>query len=239
MNPASGLLEVELELSYEVSENPGCYEIQRTEGKPLGDAADFFSFRGAYFFFHVWNFSMVLVQIEVFCLLLFTISESVVIFALNEGVQMKNGSDETMSTTNKCNDRELILRHMEALGRSLGILCDCFLARANDNDDDPLWKKFYRTQMCCYLIAKKDLKVTEPEGDMVHDLIRDCWADVKDYMENSAFGPVSNVDQWFKTIRIDFPLDIFDPDCTFFRQDVFSMCQKDTEKRQDGEAVPF
>ena len=179
------------------------------------------------------------VQIEVFCLLLFTIYKSVVIFALNEGVQMKNGSDETMSTTNKCNDRELILRHMEALGRSLGILCDCFLARANDNDDDPLWKKFYRTQMCCYLIAKKDLKVTEPEGDMVHDLIRDCWADVKDYMENSAFGPVSNVDQWFKTIRIDFPLDIFDPDCTFFHQDVFSMCQKDTEKRQDGEAVPF
>ena len=156
-----------------------------------------------------------------------------------EGDRMDNSSDNTRNKDCNCHDKELFLKHMNMLSRSLGILCDCFLARANDCDDDPLWKKFYRIQMSIYLIAKKNLEISEPEGDMVHDLIRDSWLDVKNYMQNSKFGPISNVEQWFKTIRIDFPLDIFDPCCTFFPQQVFVMCQKDTEKEKKDEAVPF
>ena len=131
-------------------------------------------------------------------------------------------------------EAEMLMHHMMMLGKSLSMLCDCFLARAHDEDEDPLWKRFYRIQMTSYLIAKRNLEVSAPEGDMVHDLIRDCWADVKDYMENSKFGPISNVDQWFKTIRIDFPLDVFDPKCTFFHPDVLLMCQKDTENKGIG-----
>lgn len=156
-----------------------------------------------------------------------------------EGDRMDNSSDKTRNNIQNCPDRELFLQHMNMLSRSLSVLCDCFLARAHDCDEDPLWKKFYRTQMSIYLIAKKNLEVSEPEGDMVHDLIRDCWNDVKDYMENSKFGPISNIEQWFKTIRIDFPLDIFDPSCAFFPQKVYMMCQKDTEKEDKGKAVPF
>ena len=149
-----------------------------------------------------------------------------------------------MGCSDKSNtEKEIaIIRHLEQLRCAMNMLCECFLVRAKDMDEDPLWRKFYRIQMSSYLCAKRNLDVSAPEGDMVHDLIRCVWEDdVKDYMENSKFGPISNVDQWFRTIRIDFPLDPFDPDCAFFSANagpmVFSLCQKDTEKAVDGAAV--
>ena len=42
---------------------------------------------------------------------------------------------------------------------------------------------------------------------MVHDLIRDVWEDVRSYMDSTPFGPIENQDQWFRTIRVDFPWD--------------------------------
>ena len=123
----------------------------------------------------------------------------------------------------ECNsdiDRQLV-KHMKNMRDALLTLCDCFLVRANDNDDDPLWKRFYNIQMTSYLVSKRNLDVSAPEGDMVHDLIRDTWQSVKTSMQTSQFGPISNVDQWFKTIRIDFPIDPFDPKCTFFHQEIY------------------
>ena len=132
-------------------------------------------------------------------------------------------------------------KHMKNMRNALLVLCDCFLVRAHDNDDDPLWKRFYSIQMSSYLISKRNLEVSAPEGDMVHDLIRDTWTDVKRYMENSQFGPISNVDQWFKTISIDFPIDPFDEKCTFYRQEIYylspSMGQNVTKKADDAKAV--
>jgi len=147
-----------------------------------------------------------------------------------EPAQM-NGKDNEKKSRGDCRD---LLRHMEMIGSSLQMLCECFLRRAHDADQDPLWHRFYTIQMSSYLIGKKNLEVSPPEGDMVHDLIRDCWMDIKDYMENSKFGPVSNVDQWFKTIRIDFPLDPFDPDCTFFSSWPTLVCQNETKKESLG-----
>ena len=123
----------------------------------------------------------------------------------------------------ECNsdiDRQLV-KHMKNMRDALLTLCDCFLVRAKDNDDDPLWKRFYNIQMTSYLVSKRNLDVSAPEGDMVHDLIRDTWQSVKTSMQTSQFGPISNVDQWFKTIRIDFPIDPFDPKCTFFHQEIY------------------
>ena len=91
--------------------------------------------------------------------------------------------------------------------------------------------------MCSYLISKTNLDVSEPEGDMVHDLIRDTWLEIKDYMENSAFGPVSNPDKWFRTIRIDFPVDPFDSCCSFFRGEMHLVCQNDTDKKAKTKTV--
>lgn len=130
-------------------------------------------------------------------------------------------------------DKEFI-EHMKTMRDALLALCDCFLIRANDKDEDPLWKRFYKIQMSSYLISKHNLEVSPPEGDMVHDLIRDTWEEVKQSMETSKFGPISNVDHWFKTIRIDFPIDPFDQNCTFFRQEIYylspSMGQNATKK---------
>ena len=150
-----------------------------------------------------------------------------------------------MGCTFKSNDRKEfndVLRHLESLRCAMETLCECFLMRAKDNDEDPLWRRFYRIQMSSYLCCKKNLEVSAPEGDMVHDLIRGVWEDdVKDYMENSKFGPISNVDQWFKTIRIDFPVDPFDPECAFFRgsfgPEPLTLCQKDAQKEDPAEAV--
>ena len=150
-----------------------------------------------------------------------------------------------MGCTFKSNDRkefDEVLRHLESLRCAMETLCECFLMRAKDNDEDPLWRRFYRIQMSSYLCCTKNLEVSAPEGDMVHDLIRGVWEDdVKDYMENSKFGPISNVDQWFKTIRIDFPVDPFDPECAFFRGSfgpaALTLCQKDAQKEVPAEAV--
>ena len=119
-----------------------------------------------------------------------------------------------MKLTTKLNEkkvekqRALVLKRMGLVGSALFALCDSFLVRAGDDDNDPMWIKFYEIQMSIYLLGKKNLEVTPPEGDMVHDLIKDVWTDVKAYMEKSPFGPIENVDQWFKTIQIDFPWDI-------------------------------
>ncbi len=127
-----------------------------------------------------------------------------------------------------------VLKQMENLRNAIGMLCESFLVRSNDDDQDPMWHRFYRIQMCSYLISKRNLSVSAPEGDMVHDLIRDTWLEVKEYMEKSKFGPISNVDQWFKTIHIDFPVDPCDPECTFFDQSfsqkIYVLSQNDTKK---------
>ena len=143
----------------------------------------------------------------------------------------------------ECNsdiDKQLV-KHMKNMRDALLTLCDCFLVRAKDNDDDPLWKRFYNIQMTSYLVSKRNLDVSAPEGDMVHDLIRDTWQSVKSSIQASQFGPISNVDQWFKTIRIDFPVDPFDPECAFFRGSfgpaALTLCQKDAQKEVPAEAV--
>lgn len=103
--------------------------------------------------------------------------------------------------------RALVLKRMSLVRSALYALCDSFLMRSGDSDDDPRWVRFYEIQMSMYLLGKKNLEVSPPEGDMVHDLIRDVWEDVRSYMDSTPFGPIENQDQWFRTIRVDFPWD--------------------------------
>lgn len=151
---------------------------------------------------------------------------------LRKGSEMKTHTERDI-----LNDFDAHVKQISCMVRRVGIvkaamdlLCDSFLARANDNDIDPLWKRFYHVQMTSYIIEKKNIEITPPEGDMVHDLIRDAWIDVKDYMENSKFGPIENLDQWFKTIHIDFPVD--ENDTLSFFDDAFEtmLCQNDAKK---------
>lgn len=101
----------------------------------------------------------------------------------------------------------LVLGRLSLVRSALCALCDSFLVRSGDSDDDPRWVRFYEIQMSMYLLGKKNLEVSPPEGDMVHDLIRDVWEGVRAYMDSTPFGPIENQDQWFRTIHVDFPLD--------------------------------
>ena len=119
---------------------------------------------------------------------------------------MRPKSNKSRALENKVEaQRAVVLRRMGLVRSALFALCDSFLVRAGDSDTDPMWIKFYEIQMSIYLLGKKNLEVSPPEGDMVHDLIKDVWGEVKTYMQKSPFGPIENVDQWFKTIQIDFP----------------------------------
>ena len=53
-----------------------------------------------------------------------------------------------------------VVRQMERLRSAMSTLCECFLARAKDDDDDPLWHRFYTIQMSTYLCSKKNLEVS-------------------------------------------------------------------------------
>ena len=108
------------------------------------------------------------------------------------------------------------------------------------NPENPMetFLEFERGSLRCQNMSFH-ASVNPGEGDhMTDEKIREF---VKDYMENSKFGPISNVDQWFKTIRIDFPVDPFDPACTFFSGCLgtasMSLCQKDAQKENPAAAV--
>lgn len=88
---------------------------------------------------------------------------------------------------------------------ALACLCNSFFIRSNSEDFDPLWMDFYKIQMSIYILGKKNLKISLPEGDMVYDLIRDKWEEIVEDLTNSPFGPIKNPHEWFKTIQIDFP----------------------------------
>lgn len=123
-------------------------------------------------------------------------------------MKMSSNKIRTGNLENKTeSQRALVLKRIGLVRSALYALCDSFLLRSGDNDDDPRWIRFYEIQMSIYLLGKKNLEVSAPEGDMVHDLIKDVWEGVKEYMDNSMFGPIENEDQWFRTIRIDFPWD--------------------------------
>lgn len=125
-------------------------------------------------------------------------------------------------------------KQLQSLTLRLADLCTCFLLRAHDSDPDPLWHTFYNIQMTSYLIAKRNLAISNPEGDMVHDLIRDTWLQLRSTLKSSKFYKSTNPEQLFKTIQIDFPLDPFDLECTFCTKKVYLLCQNDTKNKAIG-----
>jgi len=118
----------------------------------------------------------------------------------------KNSNSKSNKELDGCKNA-LVIKRASMVKAALCALCDSFLVRSGDRDDDPRWIRFYEIQMSSYLLCKKKLEVTPPEGDMVHDLIKDVWSGVREYMDKTPFGPIENMDKWFGTIQIDFPID--------------------------------
>lgn len=123
-------------------------------------------------------------------------------------------------------DRLSSMVHKVGMVRAaLDMLCESFLVRCGDPDEDPLWKAFFRIQMSAYMRAKRSFDMERTECDMIHDLIRDTWTEVKLYMDSSSFGPIENPEQWFRTIEITFPVDDLE-------MEKHKMCQNDAKTRQ-------
>jgi hypothetical protein len=74
------------------------------------------------------------------------------------------------------------------------------------------WRLFHDTQMAVYILGKRNRMITSlAEGDMVHDLIKRRWYELRSEMEKSEIPFVGNdLSAWFRTVRIDFPWDIED-----------------------------
>lgn len=80
------------------------------------------------------------------------------------------------------------------------------LAIVNDVDEDPLWQRFYQLHMATYLLSKKDLKFRLVEAEQAYSLIAQAWTGMKTYLKEPVF-PVNNIDNIFKSVYIEFPID--------------------------------
>jgi hypothetical protein len=87
---------------------------------------------------------------------------------------------------------------------------DAFVLRdlsAEKIENHQLWREFHDTQMAMYILGKRNKVIASlAEGDMVHDLIKHRWIQLREEIENSEIPFAGkNKRLWFRTVKIDFP----------------------------------
>ncbi|MCH3916397.1 MAG: hypothetical protein LKE40_02760 [Spirochaetia bacterium] len=135
-------------------------------------------------------------------------------------IHMQTGCQESKEMTCLCSFRPpmqklaedfyrlgALFSRKKEIAKSLDCFSDTFLLRNLDVDgaeDDFI--EFFRIQFAIYLLGRRSLGIDLCEGDMIFDLIRNEWEDLSQQLAHSAFDfDKSNLRQWYKTIRIDFP----------------------------------
>gem|GEM_PF-4292478 len=79
------------------------------------------------------------------------------------------------------------------------------LRDSEDEDFDLDWKAFFRIQLVKYLSAKKAQKFSSlAESDMIHDLIKGAWSEVK-HEESLAGCDFHQRCRYYRSVRIVFP----------------------------------
>jgi hypothetical protein len=91
---------------------------------------------------------------------------------------------------------------------ALHCFCKAFMLRNNEMDTSQDWMTFFNVQFTMYLLGKRRLEVDLCEGDMVCDLIRDKWQQVRSDIQCSQLGLVRNLFEWSKSVEITFPLEL-------------------------------
>lgn len=81
--------------------------------------------------------------------------------------------------------------------------CNLILAIENDANQDPLWQRFYQIQMAIYILSRETDKLVLENSVKAYQKINRAWDNLNDYFSNSVFH-INNIDNLFKTIRIDF-----------------------------------
>lgn len=80
---------------------------------------------------------------------------------------------------------------------------DLILAIENDENEDPLWQRFYQIQMAIYLLTHYQPSIHLSHARDAYHKIYKTWDDLNNYLSNPKI-PVNNIDNLFKTIHIDF-----------------------------------
>ena len=80
------------------------------------------------------------------------------------------------------------------------------LAIENDENEDPLWHRFYQIQMAIYILNNQRRKLQMEEALEAYQRINRTWDDLNLYLKAPCFQ-VKNLDNLFKSIHIDLPND--------------------------------
>ena len=113
----------------------------------------------------------------------------------------------------------MVLSRMGEIGGAIRCFNDAFMLRdlSSEIRDRLLWREFHDTQMAMYILGKLRKSIASlAEGDMVHDLIKHRWRQLREEMEQSEI-PFAGKDikAWFRTVKIDFPWDMEDVEDVF------------------------
>lgn len=93
---------------------------------------------------------------------------------------------------------------------SIQQLLDCYsklvLAAVDDDNEDPLWYRFYTIQMAAWILTRKSLKFVLDDAISAYEKICISWDELDRYMQSSLL-PVKNFDNVFKMVHVPFDID--------------------------------
>ena len=139
--------------------------------------------------------------------------------------------DENPEETALCFFRMgVVLSRLGDIGSAIRCFNDAFVLRdiSSELPHTHHWREFHDVQMAIYILGKKKKTlVSLAEGDMVHDLIKHRWIQLKQELEQSEI-PFAGKDlrTWYRTVKIDFPWGMEDVEGLF-----------DAQFDQDGDQI--
>lgn len=116
----------------------------------------------------------------------------------------------------------VVLSRIGDVGGAIRCFHDTFILRdiSEEVRTSYQWREFHNTQMAIYILGKrKKTLFSIAEGDMIHDLIKHRWFQLRRELDNSEI-PFSGKDMrvWYRTVKIDFPWEIEDVEDLFVSQ---------------------
>lgn len=92
---------------------------------------------------------------------------------------------------------------MSCIPQLLEKFSNLILCLSQDENQDPLWQRFYQIQMASFILGSKTMQFEIEEAIRAYELISDKWDELEIFFEKTPF-PVKNYDNIFKQVFIDF-----------------------------------
>lgn len=93
-----------------------------------------------------------------------------------------------------------------ALLEALHCMVEAFMARCGEtHSPDPLWLDFYQRQFKRYLVGKRRLCCSLPEGDMIHDYLKDRYEQIRSDLKSSEIPFKGDITAFLDSRNVDFP----------------------------------